>query len=258
MPALAYSIKKKLALEILRFCTVEIIDKWKVRLWAWRAETLDCEIWLWLCVARVTILAASCPCLRITLARSIFWYFWYFHRIRLSHHSCGAVSLFAHHVLSKRNFLIFLQYFPKSPTLRHLVLICASQFQEEVFSDTLSVAILTTPCPQILECFHTSPIQKYSINSFIAIDGHKCMFYFARQHVMFYYRKHSTTRKINHTQYRLPIKEQYHLGDPDYLQSYRYRVSQKKVSFWNFRPTNPYDYSGPLWTLVRDCIVPFG
>ena len=44
MPALAYSIKKKLALEILRFCTVEIIDKWKVRLWAWRAETLDCEI----------------------------------------------------------------------------------------------------------------------------------------------------------------------------------------------------------------------
>ena len=202
MPALAYSIiKKKLALEILRFCTVEIIDKWKVRLWAWRAETLDCEIWLWLCVARVTILAASCPCLRITLARSIFWYFWYFHRIRLSHHSCGAVSLFAHHVLSKRNFLILLQCFPKYLFLRHLVLISASQFQEAVFSDTFSVAILTTPCPQILGYFpvksdlekahniHTSPIHKYTIHSFIAIDSHKCMFYFARQHVMFYYRE---------------------------------------------------------------------
>ena len=28
------------------------------------------------------------------------------------------------------------------------------------------------------------------------------------------------------------------------------RVSQNKEPFWNFRPTNPYDYSGPLWTVV--------
>ena len=116
-----------------------------------------------------------------------------------SHNSCGIVSLFAHHTLSKRNFLILLQYFPKSPFLRHLVLISASQFQEEVFPDTFSVIILTTPCPQILEYFplesdlekahniHTSLIHKYTIHSFIAIDGHKCMFYFARQNVTFYH-----------------------------------------------------------------------
>ena len=27
-------------------------------------------------------------------------------------------------------------------------------------------------------------------------------------------------------------------------------MSQKKVSFWNFRYTNPYDYFGPPWTIL--------
>ena len=49
------------------------------------------------------------------------------------------------------------------------------------------------------------------------------------------------------------------IASPVYhVASYSYRVSQKKVPFWNFRSTNQYDYSWPLCTLVRDCIGPFG
>ena len=46
-------------------------------------------------------------------------------------------------------------------------------------------------------------------------------------------------------------------GHQNFLPPFHIQGVPEKVPFWNFRSTNPYDYSGPLCTLVRECNGPF-